>query len=706
MTDTPDSTEPRTDAVQAISDAFYVALDLLQPSPTNPRKRFSDDSLAEMAETIVASGVMQNLIVRPNPAHQAGDGRPPYEIVSGERRWRSCRLLRSQGKTWPHDGQVPVRVRQLDDRETLAIQLLENIQREDLHPLEECDHYHRMTTHPSQAITVDEVARQIGRSPAYVYGRLALRKLVPAAREAFLADKLDFSKALKVAAMPPQQQPAIVEHITTWGGEPMGVRATARYIHDHHTLQISGAPFSPADAHLVPDAGPCTSCPKRSSLHPQLFADTVAEGDRCLDAACWALKRQAHRDWMLGNAKAEGYITLTGDAVATMMSTKSGMLTGGWHDLKAPLPSSMGNASYTVQQALTKANTEASCIHVALHPVQDLLVYAVSTLVLETALRQAGLQAQTKGTPTPQQRIDAVDDTPPPAPAPAAAKKPKAAPPAPAPAYDPLDDVLQFPVLPPAASRVSSEAQASFSDTAFARLSAGLVAHKVAGELRDRGQALGLLLPDRMVQLLLVSAMTLDFHFDLEDLAKLAGVEPTAPDRIDDACAWALALPATEANAMLYAALAAQNDADDHVRPTPWRARIASLLGISPEHVDAQARQLVDERLRLELLSRGADTSGGGEGGGEKPAAKKAAAKKPAAKAAAKKAASAKKAAAAASPGGKGKKNSAGVAGVNDEGAGPAAPRSAPAKAKTKVTDKAATPPTTDTAWPQLKDRS
>ena len=601
----PQAAAPEATAQPRTTDTL-LPLGLLMPSPTNPRKRFAQAALEEMAATVEVHGVLQPLLARPNPDHRSGDGRAPFEIVAGERRWRACRLLTDQGRPYPHDGRVPVIVRPLADGEVLALQALENIQRQDLHPLEEADHYWLMTTHPRDAITVEQVGVMIGKSPAYVYGRLGLRRLVPAAREAFFAGTLDVSKAMKVAAMPTEQQAEIVAHITTWGGEPMGTRAAERYIHDHFTLQLQSAPWSLADGQLVPEAGPCTECPKRSDRQPQLFADAT-DGDRCLDASCWATKRQAMRDWRLATADAEGYRVLRGDAAAVLLA-RSGALADGWHDLADRVPAHLGDSSMTVEQAIDAAHVEAEAITALQHPQRDTLVFAVPTATLSAALRQIA-KAAAPPAPKPTANDAAADAHPPPAPAPKPAAAATA--PAPLPNWDPLDDVLSFPVLPPN-TKIAPAAVELFRRRAIARVAAGLVAHRAAAELRHRGAAMGALLP-RGVQGLLVARLAQALRLSdagddstLADAARLAGVASTPPagDATAVAC-WALLLDELDASAMAWALLALTPDNELALHDgITWRATVASAAGIAPAPVEAQARQVVDERLRLELLTR------------------------------------------------------------------------------------------------------
>lgn len=153
-----------------------IPRNLLAPSPTNPRKHFDPARLAEMHASIQRHGILQPLLVRRN-GEAMGRGKPLYEIVSGERRWRA-----SEG-THIELG-LPCHVLKLDDLAVLEIQVIENVQREDLHPLEEAEGYEHLLLEPTPwaphlrprlaGYTIEEIAQRVGKSKSHVYARLRL----------------------------------------------------------------------------------------------------------------------------------------------------------------------------------------------------------------------------------------------------------------------------------------------------------------------------------------------------------------------------------------------------------------------------------------------------------------------------------------------------------------------------------------------------
>jgi ParB family chromosome partitioning protein len=139
-----------------------VPIEQLHPNADQPRRRFADEALEELSESIRTNGVLQPILVRHHPA-RAGE----YEIVAGERRWRAAQRAQLH--------QVPVVIRDIDDGQALELALVENLQREDLSPLEEADAYHRLMD--SFAYTQESLAKNVGKSRSHIANTLRLRGL-------------------------------------------------------------------------------------------------------------------------------------------------------------------------------------------------------------------------------------------------------------------------------------------------------------------------------------------------------------------------------------------------------------------------------------------------------------------------------------------------------------------------------------------------
>ena len=188
-----------------------LALERIGPGRYQPRTRMDEAALAELAESIKAQGVMQPILVRP-----VDGGR--YEIVAGERRWRAAQ--RAGLKT------IPALVRVVPDQSALALSLIENIQREDLNPLEEAQGIKRLID--EFGLTHESAARAVGRSRSAVTNLMRLTQLAAPVQALVLADKLDMGHARALLPLPIVQQAAAAAKLV---GEGLSVRDAERLVH-------------------------------------------------------------------------------------------------------------------------------------------------------------------------------------------------------------------------------------------------------------------------------------------------------------------------------------------------------------------------------------------------------------------------------------------------------------------------------------------
>jgi ParB family chromosome partitioning protein len=264
-----------------------IRLDQIKPPKANPRRRMDVAALAELAANIRVRGVLQPILVRP----QDGAG---YEIVCGERRWRASKTA---GKET-----IPARIMHLSDAEALELAVIENVQREGVHELDEALGYKALIKQDPALYTVETIAAKVGRSPKYVYGRLKLAELTPNLQKAFYEGKLTAGHAMEIARLQPKdQERALSEcfpgHRTTGAilrdkdPRPISVRDLRDWIQREIHLSLAQAPFDVNDPNLVPAAGPCTACPKRSGSNRLLFADTIKRPDICTDPECFRKKK-------------------------------------------------------------------------------------------------------------------------------------------------------------------------------------------------------------------------------------------------------------------------------------------------------------------------------------------------------------------------------------------------------------------------------
>ena len=212
-----------------------VALDRVRPCPFQPRKEFAPEALQELADSIREQGIIQPLIVREQADH--------LELIAGERRWRAARLLGLR--------EIPVIVREADDRAVLELALIENLQRENLSPLEEAHGYAELVE--KFQLRQEDVAGKVGKSRAVVANALRLLKL-PGEVQNFLRDgRLSVGHAKVILGLPGgTEQMLAAERIIKQG---LNVRQTEELVAHWQQPRVSGggANGSPVarDAHVA-----------------------------------------------------------------------------------------------------------------------------------------------------------------------------------------------------------------------------------------------------------------------------------------------------------------------------------------------------------------------------------------------------------------------------------------------------------------------
>ena len=273
------------------SSVLDVPLERIRESKTNPRRTFDETKLAELAANIKLHGVLQPVLVRPLPGGEAG----LYELVAGARRYRASKLAERET--------IPASVRELTDAECLELQLIENLQRADVHELDEARGYAALIEMQPDTYTVETLAEKVGRSEKYVYARLRLTHLVDEVQDAFYAAKLTVAHAFEIARLQPgDQRRALAEcfpqYKTTAAvlkdkkAEAVTVRSLREWIEREILLDITNAPFDANDATLLPAAGSCAACPKRTGNNPLLFPE-IRHKSICTDRACYRAKVEA-----------------------------------------------------------------------------------------------------------------------------------------------------------------------------------------------------------------------------------------------------------------------------------------------------------------------------------------------------------------------------------------------------------------------------
>lgn len=324
-----------------------IPIEQLHESPFNPRKTFNDADLQELASDIQAHGrILQPLLVRPripelfrSMADAADTAACGFEIVFGHRRYRAAEIAGL--------ATLPCMVRSMSDLEVKRAQISENLQRKDVAPLEEAAGFQALIDDHGE--TGDTIAEQTGKSRSYVYARLKLLQLCPEVRRACEAGEVDAEVAGLIARLrlPKLQQKALGyingKYWDLKDGGKKSYRNIRDLLNEHFTLDLKTAPFPIEEEMLLPSAGNCVTCPKRSSNAPE-FTDLLNDGkgpyshknvgpNVCTDPECFQQKKVAFFKREADELRAKGKHVVDGNKARAAIDA-SGRIKGAYVALK------------------------------------------------------------------------------------------------------------------------------------------------------------------------------------------------------------------------------------------------------------------------------------------------------------------------------------------------------------------------------------
>lgn len=215
-TESPPAGSPGAAAATAARAAGLteVAIDDVVTSRYQPRRVFDEEALNELAASIRSQGLMQPVVLRTRP--QGG-----YELIAGERRWRAARIAGL--------AHIPAVLREVTDEQASAMALIENIQREDLNPLEEAQALDRLKE--EFGLTQQQVADAVGKSRVAVTNLLRLLNLSPPVRDMLLSGEIEMGHARALLPLPALDQERLARVVATKG---LSVRATEALVRDRH----------------------------------------------------------------------------------------------------------------------------------------------------------------------------------------------------------------------------------------------------------------------------------------------------------------------------------------------------------------------------------------------------------------------------------------------------------------------------------------
>ena len=269
----------------------------IEPSPMNPRKTFNEDALKELADNIRSQGLLQPITVRPKFHKESGKyfGNV-WEIVCGERRYRACKMAGLL--------EIPCIVRKMTDDEAFDAMITENLQRNDVDPIEEAVAFRLLS---DRGVKADELAARFGKSVRYIQDRIRLAMLLEPLRHALSAGKITLRGAYLLARLCEDDQQAYIDdefngdtnndfEFTTSDVEEWLDRYFMNLwhapFHDGETLKESWNP----DGKLIRR---CMTCECNTCNHGCLFADMQTKEPQCIDSVCYERKVDIYYDWFL-----------------------------------------------------------------------------------------------------------------------------------------------------------------------------------------------------------------------------------------------------------------------------------------------------------------------------------------------------------------------------------------------------------------------
>lgn len=249
-------------------------------SATNPRgKDFEGPTFDELLASVKEKGVLVPVIARPK---KSGD--KLYEIVAGNRRFRAAKMAGLE--------EIPARVEEMTDEQAREVQIIENLQREDIHPIEEGQAYRQLVEKSKYSIA--EIAQRVGKSENYVRYRLFLTNLTDKAASAFRKGKITDGHAVLIAKLSVNDQAAALKYVVEdgWGGATTSVKDLKEWIEKTFYSQLDNQPWlNSKEANEA--VGKCKECqPNRNSLFGE-----VKEG-ACTDLKCWSRKMKAYINYV------------------------------------------------------------------------------------------------------------------------------------------------------------------------------------------------------------------------------------------------------------------------------------------------------------------------------------------------------------------------------------------------------------------------
>lgn len=263
-----------------------VALKDIIPDPNQPRQYYDQASMDELTESVKSDGVLSPILLRKTKGKK-------YMIVFGERRFRAA--------TEAGLKEIPAMIREMTDEEVLQAQIVENLQRKDVHPMEEAIAF--QTFIESKSWSIEEVAKRVGKSNWYVKQRLRLNSLIDDFQKLFYKNAMSITTAMQVCQLSAIGQESLFKN--NIDEEDLNNHAFVfhcdKYLFNRYTGKLIDASFDISDKELVPVMGACTSCQHNTAI-ASLFPDSDKTA-KCTNLICFNNKSVVHFQNTLKEAK-------------------------------------------------------------------------------------------------------------------------------------------------------------------------------------------------------------------------------------------------------------------------------------------------------------------------------------------------------------------------------------------------------------------
>ena len=254
------------------------------PSELNPRKTFDQESLLELAQNIKENGLVQPITIRKRPK----DSETKYEIVCGERRYRAVCIN--------GDAEIQCIIKDLDDKHAFAAMIIENLQRQDVDPIEEAAAIAKLWNN-GETMKVAEIAKMLGKSSSYVVGRIQLNNIIPEFERLMRDGTLYLVHLLDICKLTKEQQKTLYDEcfspacIGRWTQKILKLEILRAMIDEHVMNVLDTAKFDIRDGSYS-CGHDCEGCPFNTKNKPESFKD--ANRPRCMKSECFTRKNMEH----------------------------------------------------------------------------------------------------------------------------------------------------------------------------------------------------------------------------------------------------------------------------------------------------------------------------------------------------------------------------------------------------------------------------